>query len=106
MSDCFSSKIWKTSKVFRLFFRDTVFEQALVKAALAKLPPEELDNYERNLKVYQDYKNTVDFTLDEGKAEGRMEEKKTIARALKNGGVPVVVIAQTTGLTEAEIARL
>lgn len=44
--------------------------------------------------------------LEEGRAEGRTEERLEIARNLKKSGVPVAIIAQTTGLGEDEINAL
>ena len=44
--------------------------------------------------------------LAEGRAEGRAEERLEIARNLKKSGVPVAIIAQTTGLGEDEINAL
>ena len=48
--------------------------------------------------------------LEEGRAkgleEGRAEERLEIARNLKKSGVPVAIIAQTTGLGEDEINAL
>ena len=66
-------------------FKDEVFKQAFEKAELAKLGQAELENYEMNLKIYRDFKNTITTAFDEGKVEGKME----VARALKYNGVPV-----------------
>ena len=56
-------------------FKDEVFVQAFEKAALANLGQSELEKYEMNLKIYRDYKNTVDTAFDEGKLEGKIEGK-------------------------------
>jgi len=44
--------------------------------------------------------------LEEGKAEGRAEEKSEIARQMKADGEPVDKIQRYTGLTAEEIAEL
>ena len=44
--------------------------------------------------------------LQEGLQEGRGEEKRSIARAMKADGIPVVQISKFTGLTPEEIERL
>lgn len=42
----------------------------------------------------------------EGRAEGRAEEKKTIAQSLLSQKVPAEIIAQATGLSIEEIQKL
>jgi predicted transposase/invertase (TIGR01784 family) len=81
---------------------DDVFNQAFEKAELAKFGQEELYNYEMNLKIYRDYKNTVDTAFDEGKLEGKLET----AKSLKELGVAIEIIVNSTGLTKEEIAKL
>lgn len=79
-------------------FKDEVFEQAFEKAELANLGQADLDSYEMNLKIYRDYKNTVDTAFDEG--------KMVVARNLRNLGVDIQIIVKSTGLSEDEINRL
>jgi len=83
-------------------FVDDVFTQAFEKAELAKYGKAELERYEMNLKIYRDYKNTVDTAYEEGKLEGKLE----IAKALKESGVPNEIISKTTGISEGEINKL
>jgi predicted transposase/invertase (TIGR01784 family) len=91
-------------------FKDEVFVQAFEKAALANLGQSELEKYEMNLKIYRDYKNTVDTAFDEGKLEGKIEGKLEgkieTATELKNFGVDLKIIAKATGLSEEEIDKL
>jgi predicted transposase/invertase (TIGR01784 family) len=87
-------------------FKDEVFTQAFEKAEIAKFNQEELEKYEMNLKIYRDYKNTVDTAFDEGKLEGRLEGKLEIAKALKNNGISIELIIKTTGLSKVEIDLL
>ena len=44
--------------------------------------------------------------IQEGKIEGRLVAKLDVARALKNHGVALDVIINTTGLSKEEIERL
>ena len=44
--------------------------------------------------------------LSEGRSEGAAQEKREIAKNLKNSGIPIDVIAKNTGLTQEEIAAL
>lgn len=87
-------------------FKDEVFVQAFEKAALANLGQSELEKYEMNLKIYRDYKNTVDTAFDDGKLEGKIEGKIETATELKNFGVDLKIIAKATGLSEEEIDKL
>ena len=43
---------------------------------------------------------------EEGRAEGKLEEKMDIARKLKNSGISFDVISVSTGLSEEEISSL
>ncbi|MFN8438259.1 MAG: Rpn family recombination-promoting nuclease/putative transposase [Cytophagales bacterium] len=87
-------------------FADEVFTKAFEKAELAKYGQAELERYEMNLKIYRDYKNTVDTAFDEGRIEGKIEGKIEVAKALKENGVSSEIISKTTGLTEREIDKL
>jgi predicted transposase/invertase (TIGR01784 family) len=87
-------------------FKDEVFEQAFEKAELANLGQADLYNYEMNLKVYRDYKNTVDTAFDEGKMEGKIEGKIEVARQLKSLGIDTDTIIKSTGLSADNISNL
>ena len=79
-------------------FADEVFEKAFEKAELSKLGQTDLDIYENSLKVYRDYKNTIDAAFDNGKIE--------MIKAFKKAGVSITTITLATGLTEDEINKL
>jgi predicted transposase/invertase (TIGR01784 family) len=83
-------------------FADKVFTQAFEKAALANLGQTDLEAYEMNLKVYRDYKSTVDTAFDEGKVEGKID----VARTMKADNEPIEKIMKYTGLSEAAIKQL
>ena len=87
-------------------FKDEVFMKAFEKAELAKMGEAELYDYEMNLKIYRDYKNTVDTAFDEGKFEGEIQKSFEIAMKMKQRGLSVEDIAEMTGLSEAEINLL
>ena len=86
--------------------RKAIFDRLEQIASQANLTDEERARLEEDWKNYNDYFNTVDFARDEGRAEGRAEEKLTTARNFKNLGVPIETILQATGLTREEIERL
>src|ERR1700712_2334588 len=70
-------------------FKDEVFAQAFEKAELAKFGQGELEKYEMNLKIYSDYKNTIDSAFLEGKLE--------VAKLMKADNEPTEKIIKYTG---------
>ena len=90
--------------------QERVFEKLFKAAAIANFSPQERESYEESLKYYRDIKNVVDTSREEGRIEGRVEgrreEKIHVAKKLKYAGVDHETIAQTTGLSLEEIARL
>ena len=95
-------------------FMDDVFSKAFEKAEISKFGQAELETYEMNLKIYRDYKNTIDTAFGEGKIEGKiegiiegkLEGKIEVAKSLKQNGFSIDIIAATTGLTKEEIEGL
>jgi len=95
-------------------FKDEVFTQAFEKAEIARFGQVDIESYEMNLKIYRDYKNTVDTAFDEGKMEGKlegklegkMEEKHDVARKMKAKGLSINDIVELTGLSINEINAL
>ena len=47
-----------------------------------------------------------DSGLQKGRAEGAALKQREIAQNLKNAGIPIPVIAETTGLTQEEVEML
>ena len=95
-------------------FSDEIFAKAFEKAELAKFGQEEMDKYESSLKVYRDLYSVIDSAFIEGKSEGLeegrqaglQEGKYNMAKLLKDNGVQIELIIQTTGLTREEIELL
>ena len=62
------------------------------------------------LKRYRDYKNTIDYAeergIEKGRKEGRKEGVYSVAKVMKEKGLPLLTIAEVTGLSEAEIETL
>jgi len=87
-------------------FTDEVFAQAFEKAEIAKFGADELKKYEMNLKIYRDYKNTLDTSFDHGKMEGKMEGKIEMAKLMKGANEPIEKIEKYTGLSAKEIDQL
>ncbi len=95
-------------------FKDTVFVHAFEKAEIANFNLEEMLEYEQSLKIYRDYKNTIDTAFEEGeekgkiegKIKGKIEGKIEVAQMLKINGVDIEIIAKSTGLSIEEIEKL
>ncbi|MEY8612555.1 hypothetical protein AALM74_25650, partial [Parabacteroides segnis] len=70
--------------------------------------------YDENLKIYRDWRNTLEYAVEEaevkgmkkGKLEGKAEGQRQIAANLKNQGVNIEIIAQCTGLSVEDINEL
>jgi predicted transposase/invertase (TIGR01784 family) len=102
--------------------QERIFEKLFKQAEIANYSEAEYLEYERSLKAYRDLKNTIDTAFDEGKSEGLAEGLATgraegraegvaaailqTAQNMKHSGIAIDVIAQVTGLSEAEIAQL
>ena len=79
-------------------------------AGIANMTKLERHEYDEALKVYRDSRNIVEYAEEKGKAEGKVEgkaeEKFAIAKNFKEKGTPTKLIAECTGLSEAEINNL
>jgi predicted transposase/invertase (TIGR01784 family) len=77
-----------------------------------------MDKYESSLKVYRDLYSVIDSAFIEGRSEGKIEGleegrqaglqegKYNMAKLLKDNGVQIELIIQTTDLTREEIELL
>jgi predicted transposase/invertase (TIGR01784 family) len=83
-------------------FKDDVFKQAFEKAEIAKYSEDERHDYEQSLKIYRDLKGVIDTAFDDGQIQKTLE----IGKKLKDKGMDMDFIIETTGLTEDEINKL
>ena len=104
------------------FTKDSKFTKLLQAGRLANYTPEELDQYRYALKIYRDSKNIYDFAVEKGEkkgfedgkkegfqigvGQGIQEEKRRVAKQMKQQGLPIQTIAICSGLTEDEIKLL
>jgi predicted transposase/invertase (TIGR01784 family) len=94
--------------------QERIFGKLLEVAELGKFDREELLAYENSLKHYRDSKNVIDTAfidgkvegLAEGKVEGEASKALEIARKALARNLSLEVIAELTGLSEAEVAAL
>lgn len=123
LTDMFEKWLFVLRNLSRLMERpkalqERIFTKLFEAAEIAKFTKVEYDNYEESLKIYRDWKNTIDTAKkisweeghekgkEEGKEEGREEKAAEMARSLKAEGVPVNIIAKCSGLSEDPINTL
>ncbi|WP_103922531.1 Rpn family recombination-promoting nuclease/putative transposase, partial [Candidatus Venteria ishoeyi] len=82
--------------------QEKIFEKLFKQAEIANYTEQEYTEYEQSLKVYRDLKNSIDTAFDEGIAQGILQT----ARKMKQAGVAVEIIVQTTGLNMQEVETL
>jgi predicted transposase/invertase (TIGR01784 family) len=86
--------------------QEKIFKKLFEQAEIAQLTPDEMRTYEESLKTYWDNYSVLETARNEGKHEGRQEERIEIAREMKNGNEPIEKIIKYTGLTKEEIEKL
>jgi predicted transposase/invertase (TIGR01784 family) len=105
--------------------QQTLWEELFNQAKTAKLNPEEMRTHDESLKVYWDNYSVIETAKHEGRQAGREEGREEgreqgrqegieigasqksleIAKRLKQKGVAVEVITETTGLTRQQIEK-
>ncbi|CAK8725623.1 PD-(D/E)XK nuclease family transposase [Candidatus Electrothrix laxa] len=86
--------------------REQVFEQLFDTAEIARFTPDQVRSYEKSLKYYRDMKNSLDTAFDDGKEEGRTEEKRQVVINGLQQGLEKKVIATLTGLSFEIIEKI
>ena len=99
-------------------FQAPEFQRLFILAKIGNFTPDELKEYENSLKNMSDYYNIIDSAEkialkkgleighEQGRVEGREEEKLTMAAKLKALGVDPALISEATGLSENVIDKL
>ena len=82
---------------------EAYFRRLLDVANVNALSPKERATYDENLKIYRDWKATMEYAVEEaetkGKAEGERLATLRNARNMKKAGVDLSLIAECTGLS-------
>ncbi|MDR1493412.1 MAG: Rpn family recombination-promoting nuclease/putative transposase [Planctomycetaceae bacterium] len=86
--------------------KEPIFERAFDTAEYIKLPLNEQEIYEHDLKIYRDNYSVLKTAKDEGIEIGKAEGKTEIARNLKQLGIDSETISKATGLSIDEIQKL
>lgn len=83
--------------------KEAYFRRLLDVANVNALSPKERATYDENLKIYRDWKVTMEYAVEEaetkGKAEGERLATLRNARNMKKAGVDLSLIAECTGLS-------
>ena len=83
--------------------KEAYFRRLLDVANVNALSPKERATYDENLKIYRDWKATMEYAEEEaetkGKAEGERLATLRNARNMKKAGVDLSLIAECTGLS-------
>ena len=90
--------------------KDSIFSQLGKFAQIANLSESQRRKYDKDLKIYRDSVNVLNYARkqgrEEGMAEGAQNERIAIALKLKNAGTDIALIVLATGLSEEEIEKL
>ena len=86
--------------------RDRVFGRLFDVAEYARLDDEERKNYVESMNTARDTYNQIDFALNKGIGIGLEKKAYEIARRMIAKGLDVDTIAELTGLTKEDIAKL
>ena len=87
--------------------KEAHFRRLLDVANLGALTPQERAIYDENLKIYRDWKATMEYAVENAEARGEARgETRGTAWNLKRIGLEPSVIAQCTGLSLEEINDL
>lgn len=89
-----------------VYLHKSIFEKVFDIATYSKLNKEERMAYDMSLKKKWDEYSIKETAFNDGKLEGKLEERSTIARNLIKLGLPIPQIAKSTGLSEEEIAEI
>ena len=78
--------------------RKAVFEKLEQIVDIAAMSKEDRMKYDESIKIYRDQLVMMEFERQQGKAEGKAEERLKNARGMKAAGIAPDLIAQITGL--------
>jgi predicted transposase/invertase (TIGR01784 family) len=81
---------------------EPIFQKGFEIAELAHLTPRQYDAYLKSLMEYSEVKNVSDASF----GDGRIAEKREIAKNMLAKSFDLKTISELTGLSEAEIGNL
>lgn len=86
--------------------KNSVFRRLAEIGEVSNMTKDEREKYDSALRHYRDTLVVMQGAADKGRAEGRAEANRSVARNLKAMGMSPAEIAKATGLSLKEIAKL
>ena len=87
-------------------YKEGEYEYLFDAAESGNLVNEEIVLYSQSLSKLRATQAGLDFKYEEGRAEGRDNERKIIAQKMKNNGMDLLLISNMTGLSSDQIMSL
>jgi predicted transposase/invertase (TIGR01784 family) len=97
---------YEKNKIPAELLKDKAVKKAIEKLDVMYLSEKEREYYEAAQKAMRDSAEALRTAKEKGKEEGRKEEKIEIARQLKQEGIAIGIIENSTGLSKEEIEKL
>lgn len=82
-----------------------IFKRINDIAEIAKMPSEEREKYQRSLDAYRTNAATYVYEREQGRAEGRAEERISNARKMIAAGMPEDLVLSTLGLNKEDLMK-
>ncbi|MEO3180364.1 hypothetical protein ABHC76_02955 [Parabacteroides distasonis] len=98
-----ASGVWHLSPLKE---KEAHFRHLQDVANLGSLTPQERAVYDENLKIYRDWRATMEYAVENAEARGARLALLGTASNLRKAGVDSFVIAQSTGLSLEEVNDL
>ena len=86
--------------------KNDAFKRLLDVANLEAMTAHERAVYDENMKIYRDWRNTLEYAVEEAEVKGKVKEQRLIAANFKKQGINIETIALCTGLSIKEIEEL
>ena len=86
--------------------QERIFRKLFEAARIAAFTREELDEYTNDMMTENDRRNAIDYARKQGRAEGEMVGKLSVAQRMLAAGLDPKMISEMTGLAEPEIRGL
>lgn len=102
----FLSEVGRNDQAVQDLAEDPEIRSAMDLVEVGAYTPDELEAYHIHMDKLRIEATVIKDAKAEGKAEGKAEVIQEVARKLKAQGLSLAVIAQATGLDEAEIDQL
>ena len=87
-------------------FKKLFGEEAFHEAELANMTSEQYEQYQESLMTYVEVKEVIKTAENDGIEIGERKKAIEIAKELKRLGVEMIIIIQSTGLSQSEIEQL